>query len=403
MIYKENDLLMESAVEMFFRGYSLKYIKPGLTKNYSPLTSLLPKEETDLLIKPWLEQLENESKEKFSKYFSSLLNDELNLFLEYKSRWEKAFLTKEKNEIKCVMTNTPNRVDSRALFSVLRDSNIPLISFQHGVTREISKYHDLIEINFEGNTSNYFITFNGEAESISKKSHYSIAQTFAAGTSQRFLNIPKESSRQRKPLVFVSTNLPRGHTSFFMGNYDDYLDTLEEEKIIQNILNRVSKKIDFKPYLFDNRRFPDRDFISCDIENGKYENILLIKEKVDMRYLLNKYEVIITTKATSTVSWPILGNRPTVFLNFKHASPLREEVLEDFKNGIFLFNIENDDDYESVVKFLNLPIEEIKKQWAKKSEFRATLIKKYFSDDLNEGAKKAAKYLSKELSSPTYS
>ncbi|MEC7276606.1 MAG: hypothetical protein VXV96_09820 [Bdellovibrionota bacterium] len=399
-IYKENDLLMEAAVDLAIRGFSLHYIRPSKDTQNKVIKKELSLSETDQLISDWNKKLDDIYKPFFSKYVHTLLNEEIYSYHLLKERWKESFNLYDKKSIMGVLTNSPSRVDSRSLHTVLKNYKIPLISFQHGVTREISKYHDLVEINFEGNSSDYFITFNKMAEEISKASYYSQATTFTAGTSKRFTNIPRKISSDSKNFVYVSTNLPRGHVSYFMGDHDDCVDSAEEEKVIRNILAKVNTTIDFKPYLFDNRRFPDRDYISKDIEEGKFKNIHLLKDKVDMRYLLNKYEVIITTKATSTVSWPILGNRPTVFLNFDNSSPVAENVKVEFEKSLFFFDIKDEEDYKKVVDFLNLPLNQIKQQWVEKSSERRKLVKKYFSDNLKSGSKNAAKFIKSELNSP---
>ena len=398
LIYKENDLLMESAVEMVFKGFSLHYIKPSKDSLSKKGSTIINDEDKQLIIKDWLDLLTPELKISFSNYFNNLLSEEIKRFYSFQSRWETTLNRYDLNTIKAVFTNSPNRVDSRSLFSILNELNVPLFSFQHGVTREISKYHDLVEVNFEGNSSHHFITFNKESEKISNCSDYSLAQTFAAGTSQRFTNIPQSTSTEKKPFIYVSTNLPRGYSSFFMGDHDDYEDSLEEEKVIHKILSQTNQNVDFKPYLFDNRRYPDEDFLTKQISKNSISNVSLMAQKIDMRYLLNEYEVIITTKATSTVSWPILGNVPTVFLNFHNSSPLRDEIVEDFQKSIFLFDLKEEKDYRLVVDFLNQPMENIKVAWRAKEEEREKIIKKYFSEDLKFASKNAASYITNQLS-----
>ena len=122
----------------------------------------------------------------------------------------------------------------------------------------------------------------------------------------------------------------------------------------------------------------------------------LFSEKIDMRYLIPKYRVFVTTSATSTLGWPVMSEKPVVFINQKNKGPLTDDALVSFSKGLFVFSDDECDFHKKLRKFLSKPIEEIEALWQEKKSARDVMIKRYFSEYKGGSGKRAAKIILKE-------
>ena len=141
--------------------------------------------------------------------------------------------------------------------------------------------------------------------------------------------------------------------------------------IIKNVLSKVNHKVYFKPY--PSRRFLDIDPIIKSVNN--YENIYLTGENIDLRYIINNYKVLITMRATSTLGWCLLSNKPLIFINVPYWFELREDMKELFQKSMFYFNYSAKNYLSSLKDLLSLPLDEIEKLWMKKEKDRKKLSK----------------------------
>ena len=100
-----------------------------------------------------------------------------------------------------------------------------------------------------------------------------------------------------------------------------------------------------------NLRYTDEDPI-YDILN-KINSINVISKKIDLRYIIKNYKLIISTGASSTFSWILISNVPFVYINNSDKAPLNDELKTELSKSIFYFD-KDDFDFEDKVKlFLN--------------------------------------------------
>ena len=115
------------------------------------------------------------------------------------------------------------------------------------------------------------------------------------------------------------------------------LDWLAKKQLlITNIFGRLPHKVCFKNYPEDNRRYADKNPILAEVHAQK--NMDLFDRKVDMRYLLSKHRVLVTSVATSTLGWLVMSGKPIVFINWSHDGPLTKNAHSIFSKGLFLFD-----------------------------------------------------------------
>ena len=107
--------------------------------------------------------------------------------------------------------------------------------------------------------------------------------------------------------------------------------------------------------------------------------VVNIGTHTDLRYLLHKYRIVITSRATSTIGWCIMSEKPMVFIETGDGYALRKKAKKSFKKSLFYFEEKKKSFQKDILQFLSQPIEEIEKQWHGKKSARMRLINKFFS------------------------
>ena len=129
---------------------------------------------------------------------------------------------------------------------------------------------------------------------------------------------------------------------------------------------------------------------------GCYDNIILFDKKIDMRYLIANNRIIITSGATSTLSWLVMSGKPVVFINRREKSPLSDDAYYNLSKGLFIFNDDEDNFHINLKLFLSQPLSEIERLWQEKKVFRENIIREYFSLYSGGAGERAAKVILKE-------
>jgi hypothetical protein len=106
--------------------------------------------------------------------------------------------------------------------------------------------------------------------------------------------------------------------------------------------------------------------------------------------------ILVTTCATSTLSWPVMSGKPVVFINQKNKSPLTDEAHKSLSKGIFIFDADEQDFYKNIRDFLSQPIDEIERLWQEKEGLRKEMLKQYFCAYSSGAGVRAAKVIIQE-------
>ncbi len=404
LMHNENELLIEAASRLALKGVRITSLSIRSEDNLDR-----KQQKNDFFLENSFglyESIESIMRNRVEQYvvpsavettlllFKHDLESQLKKFRESVVCWEQTIEKKDKKK-QIVFVNSPKHINGRALALVCRKKNIPLISSPHGITSEINKAYDMQHILSSCNVADLMFLYNYEFAQVMNKIHFNNAKYFVTGAPSRLTRMRRKNIIRFKPIgdiVYISTNLYR--MGFSASEKTDYQRAREEYKIINDVLAKLPYRVCYKTYPEDNRRYADIDPAIKNIEN--INNIDLFSKKVDMRYLLSEYRVLVTAVATSTLGWPVMTGKPVVFINQKHTSPLTDDSYEIFCKALFVFNDEDKDFHENLRCFLSQPIDEIYRLWGEKDEFRKEMIKKYFSE-YNEGAgRRAAKEIIKE-------
>ncbi len=395
-ILGENELLIETSFFLGLKGYKPIYLDTsnrslGIKKynNRTLKKKLMP------LIKIITQKYVSND---FLKASLDIFFKDLNIRFEefYKNKYcTNKYLKKLKILSKNVLL-TPNHINPKNLgiLSAFKKNNIPIISFQHGVTPEITSVSDAISSTHPANNVDVFIAFNENSTKVAEQQTYIKSKSFISGLPKRYFRTNKRFNlrvKNKKDVLFLSGVLYRGNVSSFNGNLSDINRYYKEKYLIKNILTKIPHKVYYKPYLLENLRYLDTDPAIKLIK--KSETISLIEEKVDARYILSDYKVLIVQGASSTLSWLIFSKKPIIFINDKDQCPVNKEVTKLLKTSLFYFDSDNKNFQQDILTILSKPINEIKNLYKKKEKNREKLIKLFFSTYSMHSGKRAANFI----------
>ena len=398
LIPNENELIIEATSSLMLQGVKVTELNTGYAKKdaelndcynelYSVVSIVMKKRveqwTVELAVKPTMLLFENAMIKRF-KLFDQLVQG-----------WKRPLARNSKIK-QAVLMNASGNIKGQTLAYVCNKKHIPFISVQHGVTVEISKMHGEVSAGFDNSVADIALYYNSMCKKVESKSYFSKSKGFVVGASSRHIRMKKDKLFEKSlaPIVYVSTNLYRGNLGYLISWHTDYDRAKGESNLVTKVLSNLPHKVLYKTYPEDNRRYSDKDPVLNDVKNSN--NIILFDKKVDMRYLLSKYRIIVTSGATSTLAWPVMSGKPVVFINRKEKSPLTDEAYICLSKGLFIFNDDEEDFHKNLSKFLSQPISDIEILWNKKKDFRKDMIKNYFSKYEGMAGKRAAKIILKE-------
>ena len=307
--------------------------------------------------------------------------------------WDRSIVSKD-NIKQAVLVNAPGNIKGHSLSFICRKKDILLMSSQHGVTIEISKAHNILDIIFDNSVANVMFSYNSKIVDIEKNIYFDNARHHVVGMPMRLIRMKSAQTinRSTPSFVYISTNLY--HMGFTEKAITDYEKAIFEKDIIIKVLSEIPHKVRYKTYPEDNRRYADEDPVLKNIRIA--DNIELFSNKIDMRYLISEHSVFITTGATSTLGWVVMSGKPVVFINQEHNSPLTKDAQISISNGIFVFNNNDKNFHKKLKDFLSQSVDDIERLWQKKKSAREEMIQNYFSEYKGGAGGRAAKIILKE-------
>ncbi len=319
-------------------------------------------------------------------YFSEL-RKKLDLQNTYENYFNK-YLSKFEGKLLCI-SSYPSLLLTISLSNVLRKKGLKLISTQHGVNREINKFYEYGSCYFENSIADLLFVKNEEAKKISDLSVFKYGVTKCIGApKQMYLKVKQKKIRD---VFFISTRISTGNLNNPTGYNTDLERVKNEIFLTKKILNKLPYRVKFKAYPFEDY-YVDTDPVHRVVENS--ENIDLIYTTRDLQDYLKEIEMIITSRATSTLSLCLISNIPVVFINYSSEYSVKEKLISKFSDSLFYFEFYSENFEKKISSFLKKPREVILKDWEKKSKKRKELIEKYFCNSKTESAGKlASKYI----------
>ena len=148
-----------------------------------------------------------------------------------------------------------------------------------------------------------------------------------------------------------------------------------ESDLLERCLARLPHSVTVKPYLAPG--YPGKLESLKVIE--KSSNLTLYSKGYDLRYIARNFRVLITARATSTLGWCLLADRPLVYLDLPDQYPLWDDARESLARSVFFFDMSSLDAVDRLREFLSQPLEVIEQEWSARAEERKKFIERYIS------------------------
>ena len=265
--------------------------------------------------------------------------------------WEKEFKRVSKKKPLTILTSTSSDPTGKALYPACIKNKIPLYQFQHGISIEFSKVNHNRDHHSETTTSDIFFAYNKNFCDLDKKNKFSVSKNIPVGMPSTYWIKPKRlySFKSVPDFYYIPTYIYSGNNGFVEQQTDDFSASLEI-RLLKKVLSKLRYKVLFKCY----PRLPlylDEDPVKKEIK--KYKNIFLYDEHKNLNDMSLNAKVLITSRATSTLSFCIMQNKPIIFIDWPHSKPLRKFALKKIKKYLFYFNAVEKNFEDNLKKLLN--------------------------------------------------
>lgn len=398
IILRENELCKETAFAMMLRGYMPVTVPVSIT---TPDTSFtLDPAHADTcrqLVHQHLGPLIR-AKSAIDPLADKMIADvslRIHRYRESFPVWKRRLQGLVRPGRTATLTNWLNDPEALALKQVLHDQGVPMVFFQHGVTNEINWRMRQYEAQFGTSVCDLEMAFNDQAVVHSMNNRFRRGRAFATGFPgdyYRGMRRTTSVASEGPPIWYVCTAIYVANHGQLEG-VTDWEKYRHESDIVTEVLAKCDHRVIFKPY--PGRRFEDPDPIETAVENSP--NIDMHRSRIDLRYVVGKARVLISSRSFSTPSWCLATGLPMVHIDIPDQDPLDEEARKAFEEGVFLFDSSDADFHAKLLAFLNQPIEEIERQWAAKAEARKQLMQRFMSSAESGAGARAAREIIREI------
>lgn len=309
-----------------------------------------------------------------SSMFRKRLATELSTYKQQLKAWDNILGGCPK--LKYIFSGYQKGAKARALADMCHKHKMQIISCQHGITRELLENVTERSVFFENSFCDIFIAANIKSAKLTESLRRENKELKAVVCAP-----PKELMRakaRKQPkfdALFISTTLYSGHKPNGVPPSTDKTLSEKDKALVERVFSKTNKTVHYKPY--PSIRQLDRDPVFASVRVKP--NMKIVGTHEELRYMLSDYRMVITTRATSTVSWAAASGRPLVFIDhFSHAR-LSNTAREAFEKAFFLFDQRDQNFHEDLGQFLDLPFADIEAQWAEKSLFREKTLHEFFT------------------------
>ena len=389
----ENTLLKGTATYLFRKGLFLENINNNIKAEDLDKNNIL--QNSIKAIEPILEQYQKEIIGNYinSKNLTFIKDSFQKNILDYLTRklsWSNYFKNK-KNRVQACLIGTPRSANHYSCIEVCKNNSIITASFQHAITKEINEDILNIDVTYESNIVDKYFVYNNEAARNSKNSRFHFSQENIVGLPEDMRkNLKnKKYKKNMQSILYATTTLYCGNRGIpsRSGTSDIYKANFEIN-LIEKVFSKLPYQIQYKPYF--SKRFPG-PIIELEMAKMK-NNIILNEDEVDLRYIIGNCRIIITSRATSTIGWCLLSEKPVVYIE-NEDNRLNTLASKAFKENLFFYDVRDHNWEQNLLNFLSLPIESIEAKWKQKEKMRKLFIEKFFGSDKTNAEKQCAEVL----------
>ena len=254
----ENSLLKRIAFKSFIKGYLLlkfpKYSFKVLNEenSFNIFTLEIYKNTKKTLTLYQKTILDTAYTKETEGFFNLKFKNYINEYVTALRFWEKEFAKGTQKKITTGLFGFPSTAMELAFCSLAKKNNIITASFQHAVSKEISK--DILSIDsiYESNIVDFYFVYNKYTALNSKFSRFHKSKDIVIGLPEdlrRGMNFKVSKTFNKFPILYASTNLYCGNRGISNRAGASEVDKANFElDLIKNILAKIPHKVEYKPY-----------------------------------------------------------------------------------------------------------------------------------------------------------
>jgi hypothetical protein len=283
--------------------------------------------------------------------------------------WTRVLATEPYARAQVALANVPRNGEELGFLPAARAAGIPLVCFQHGVSREWNSTASNVRCISENALADLFLCFNERCADIAGRNPFAIGETRAVGLPSDLWRVGSRRPPRpgAPPIIYASTGVYGGSVNIDRGaGMSDPQIAAFEIGILRDVLAKLPHRVLYKTY--SAIRYADVDPLV--VAASGVPNVTLFDRDFDLRFLLPDARVIVTSRATSTLSWCLMSEKPLVFIDIPDALPLDAEARRQLEPGIFLFDAGAAGFAENLRAFLSKPIAEIERLYAARRSAR---------------------------------
>ncbi|MBT6116305.1 MAG: GNAT family N-acetyltransferase, partial [Rhodospirillaceae bacterium] len=373
-IYRENELLKETAAHLLLRGYAIRAInierrddgRKAQTIDIGPTIEAALHRQLGAVMPDRVAAA-------LGRIGRRLAVERLRSFAVARGAW-RARLKPAADRPKAVLSNRLHSAEYWAMYSALLEAGIPLIAFQHGVTPEFAMDRVNRTHGHENTGADLSIVFNPEMERILRENPDARGPALAVGMPKDYRRLyRRRAARTTAPVWYIRTSLYQSNLGRMHRGIADPAMYERERLLVEQVFSRVPHRVAYKPY--PAIRYLDPDPIDTLV--SATPNMRLYDGRLDLRYVVAGARVLVTAAATSTLSWCLMADRPLIFLDSPDFAPLRPAVRRHLEKAAFVFDLGESNAVERLRAFLSRPLDAIEADWREKAASRAAFIAQY--------------------------
>jgi hypothetical protein len=390
-VRSESELLKDSSFALLRKGYWLRSLnsppeldgESSLSKEAFELATTIETWVREIISERLASKLPKQALASVSRVIAGQVRQEVSTYFKWYARWEIAIAALQPRPV-AIISNGFIGAANVALGMTASRMGVPLITFQHGATREITDKHDNNPLLYESMLTDLHICFNERHAAVTGESPLT-GGGFAIVGAPAFYRAGRVARKKVHKILYVSSGLYMGAQDKLHRAASDHATCEFECQLVEQCFEPSGEKILYKPYPALRYLDPDPAVEAA----RRAANIEVMDDPMDLRYIAGRCGLLITSRSGSTVGYCLCQGIPLVYLQVPGRT-LRSDVEEAMRAGLFYFDAQSPDFNLSLRSFLQLPMLSIQELWHEKAASRSQFIQQYIADGVGVGGPSSA-------------
>jgi len=395
LVMRESDLVKETAVKLFKNRYKIVEIKVPTINFDKKRRAFISDKIIDWAKKTYFLTTKNKKTSKaLTKYFQHQAKIEVAKQDAFESKWHDVISSYKNLPVLGILANYPHGTEMYALREICKTKGIPIYGFQHGVGREICTDHHSLSFFYENNAADIVFLYNKKSKLVSEKFRLISSKCFVSGAPK--IRKALNPFSKKYPFMYVSTMLYHEGSNITLGNADDLDKAKFEIQLIREVFGYSPHSFFYKPYPAE--RYGGFDPVLQ--EAAKYSNIYVYQGSKVFQDLYSKSEILITSRATSTLGDCFSTNMPIIYLDINNQQGLSKESKERIKTACLYIDCSKKNWIFDLKSLLHKPLKKILQKVKKNKEQRKKFENLYITEKSSQSAGHIAANIIKDITFP---